>query len=171
VFWSFGFDSQTRGTRARFCFCKNNKRTIIKTGRHPVLKYRVPHGSQREHTRPWRGTVCGRGLLAWTRWRPTATGVRSLSYPYHVTHTLILLTRASAQYSLPRPPVTAISRMRAGPMVCATFWRSKLSTPRSLLHWFCIVAILRSHSFTQSGPWIITTQSASNTLPRRDLGF
>ena len=86
-------------------------------------------------------------------------------------HTLILFARASAQYSLPRPPVTAISRMRAGPMVCATFWRSKLSTPRSLLHWFCIVAILRSHSFTQSGPWIITTQSASNTLPRRDLGF
>ena len=32
-------------------------------------------------------------------------------------------------------------------MVRATFWSSKLSTPRSRRHWFCIVAILRSRSF------------------------
>ena len=49
--WSFGFDSQTRGTR------ENRATTCVKvpgssrvppgkTGRHPVLKYRVPHGSQ-----------------------------------------------------------------------------------------------------------------------------
>ena len=68
--------------------------------------------------------------------------------------------------------VTAISRMRAGPMVArATLWSSKLSTPRSHRHWFCIVAILRSRSFTQAGPWIIATQPARNALPRRDLGF
>ena len=85
-------------------------------------------------------------------------------------HTLILLARA--------PPnlhalvlVTAISRMRAGPIVRATFWSSKLSTPRSRRHWFCIVAILCSRSFTQAGPWIIATQPARNALPRRDLGF
>jgi hypothetical protein len=56
-------------------------------------------------------------------------------------------------------------------MVRATFWISKLSTPRSRRHWFCIVAILRSRSFTQAGPWIIATQPARNALPRRDLGF
>ena len=59
-------------------------------------------------------------------------------------------------------------------MVRATFWSSKLSTPRSHRHWFCIVAIffnLRSRSFTQAGPWTIATQVARNTLPRRDLGF
>ena len=36
--WSFGFDSQSRGTR-------ENRRTVT----HPVLKYRVPHGSQPRH--------------------------------------------------------------------------------------------------------------------------
>ena len=36
-------------------------------------------------------------------------------------------------------------------MVRATFWNSKLSTPRSHRHWFCIVAILHSRSFTQAG--------------------
>ena len=80
-------------------------------------------------------------------------------------HTLILLARASAQYSLPRP------RNGAGPMVRATFWSSKLSTPRSRRHWFCIVAILCSRSFTQAGPWIIATQPVRIALPRRDLGF
>jgi hypothetical protein len=121
---------------------------------------------------PWRGTVCGRGLLAWTRWRPTATGVGSISYPYHVTRSYCSL----AQFAHPPNthslvPVTAISRMRAGPMVRATFWISKLSTPRSRQHWSCIVAILCSRSFTQAGPWIIATQPARNALPRRDLGF
>jgi hypothetical protein len=33
-------------------------------------------------------------------------------------------------------------------MVRATFWSSQLSTPRSRRHWFCIITILRSHSFT-----------------------
>jgi hypothetical protein len=56
-------------------------------------------------------------------------------------------------------------------MVRATFWSSKLFTPRSHRHWFCIVAILRSRSFTQAGPWIFATQRARNALPRRDLGF
>jgi hypothetical protein len=42
-------------------------------------------------------------------------------------------------------------------MVRATFWSSKLSTQRSRRHWFCIVAILRSRSFTQAGPWILAT--------------
>ena len=64
-----------------------------------------------------------------------------------------------------------LSRMRAGPMFRATFWSSKLSTPRSRRHWLCIVAILRSRSFTQAGPRIIATQPARNALPRRDLGF
>ena len=54
-------------------------------------------------------------------------------------------------------------------MVRATFWSSKLSTPRSHRHWFCIVAILLSRSFTQAGPWIIATQPARNALSRRDL--
>ena len=84
-------------------------------------------------------------------------------------HTLIFLARASAPYSLVL--VTEISRMRAGPMVRTTFWSSKLSTPRSHLHWFCIVAILPSRSFTQAGPWIIATQPVRNAPPQRDLGF
>ena len=66
---------------------------------------------------------------------------------------------------------TARSRIRAGPIVRATFWSSKLSTPRSRRHWFCVVAILCSRSLTQAGPWIIATQPALNSLPRRDLGF
>ena len=48
-------------------------------------------------------------------------------------HTLILLARASAPYSLPRPS-DGNSRMQAGPMVRATFWSSKLSTPCSHRH-------------------------------------
>jgi hypothetical protein len=118
---------------------------------------------------PWRGTLCGRGLLAWTRGRPTATGVGSLSHPYHITRSYCSLARPPHTHSLVL--VTAISRMRAGPMVRATFWSSKLSTPRNHRHWFCIIAILRSRSFTQAGPWIIATQPARNALPRRDLGF
>jgi len=55
--------------------------------------------------------------------------------------------------------------------VRATFWSSKLSTPRSHRRWFFMVAILRSRSFTQAGPWIIATQPARNELARRDLGF
>jgi hypothetical protein len=54
--------------------------------------------------------------------------------------------------------------MRAGPIVRTTFWSSKLSTPRSRRHWFCIVAILCSRSLTQAGPWIIATQPALNAL-------
>ena len=61
---------------------------------------------------------------------------------------------------------TARSRIRAGPIVRATFWSSKLSTPRSRRHWFCVVAILCSRSLTQAGPWIIATQPALNALPR-----
>ena len=121
---------------------------------------------------PWRGTVCGRGLLAWTRGQPTATGVGSLSHSYHITRSYCSLARPIHTHSLVLE--TAISRMRAGPMVPATCWSSKLSTPRSHRHWFCIVAIffnLRSRSFTQAGPWTIATQVARNTLPRRDLGF
>jgi hypothetical protein len=57
----------------------------------------------------------------------------------------------------------------------ATFWIANLSTPRSHRHWFCIVSMLRSRSFTQAGPWnrawIIATKPARHALPRRDLGF
>jgi hypothetical protein len=72
------------------------------TGRHPVLKYRVPHGSQvYSHT-----TMSRNGLLT----RPpgvdpmAADGdgsrVPFVSIPRHM---LILLAYAFAQYSLPRP--------------------------------------------------------------------
>jgi hypothetical protein len=52
--WSFGFDSKREGA--------------FKTGRHPVLKYRVPHGSQ-----------CVMGRLVRVH-----TGPRSLSLVAHV---------------------------------------------------------------------------------------
>jgi len=39
------------------------------------------------------------------------------------------------------PKETRRSLARNGPMVRATFWNSKLSTPRNHRHWFCIVAI------------------------------
>jgi hypothetical protein len=97
-----------------------------------IAKHRIDHDG------PWRGTVCGRGLLAWTRGRQTATGVGPLSYPYHITRSYCSLARPPHTHSLVL--VRAISRMRAGPMVRATFWSSKLSTPRSHRHWFCIVA-------------------------------
>ena len=42
--------------------------------------------------------------------------------------------------------------MATGPMVCATFWSSKLSTHRSRRHWFCIVAILSSRSSHRQVP-------------------
>ena len=38
--------------------------------------------------------------------------------------------------------------MRSGPIAGATFWSSKLSTPRRRQRWFCIVAILCSRSLT-----------------------
>jgi hypothetical protein len=62
---------------------------------------------------PWRGTVCGRGLLAWTRGQPPATDVGSHSYPYHITRTYCSLARPPHTHSLVRVLVTAISRMRA----------------------------------------------------------
>jgi hypothetical protein len=65
-----------------------------------VLKYRVPHGSQSSRHGPWRGTVCGRGLLAWTRGRPTATGVGSLSHPHHITRSYCSLARPPHTHSL-----------------------------------------------------------------------
>jgi len=121
-------------------------------------------GSIHKQGKQDRGTVCGRCLLAWTRGRPTATDVGSLSHPYHITCSYCSLARPPHTHSLVL--VTAISRMLAGPMVRATFWSSKLST-RVVL--YC--SDLRSHSFTQAGPWIIATQPGRNTLSRRDLGF
>ena len=104
----------------------------------------------------WRGPYRG--------WRTTATGVGSLSHPYHITRSYCSLTRPL--HTHPLVLVKAISRMQTGPMVCATCWSSKLSTPRSHQHLFCIVALLGSRSFTQAGPWIIATQLARNALPR-----
>ena len=71
----------------------------------------------------------GRGLLTWTRGRPTATGIGSFSHPYHITRSYCLLVCPTNTQSLVL--VTAISRMRAGPMVRATFWSSKLFTPHT----------------------------------------
>ena len=94
----------------------------------------LPHFAfvlRREKRQPWRGTVCGRGLLAGTRGRPTATrrrprmasGVGSLQYPYHITRTYCSLARAP--HTHPLIFVTAVSHMRAGPVVSATSWSSK----------------------------------------------
>ena len=55
-------------------------------------------------------------------------------------HTHMLLGCASAPYLLPRPRIGSL-RMRAGPMVRATFGSSELSTPRSNRHWLCVLAI------------------------------
>jgi hypothetical protein len=108
-----------------------------KTGRHPVLKYRVPHGSQDPDLPSWRGAGGG-GLLAGTRRRPAAEdGVPpSLQIP---PHTCILLTRSPAPYSPfrrrahsptafsgpmarppPPPPRPPPSNIHAGWMVSAT---------------------------------------------------
>ena len=64
-------------------------------------------------------------------------------------HTLILLARAS-QYSLPRPRNGNFAHESRSDGLRNLL--SKLSTPCSRRHWFCIVAILRSRSFTQAGP-------------------
>ena len=42
---------------------------------------------------PWRGTVCRRGLLAWTRGWPTATGVGSLSLSYYLRTEPVVLSK------------------------------------------------------------------------------
>ena len=61
-----------------------------------------------------------------------ATGVGSLQYPYHITRTYCSL--ACTPHTHPLVFVTAVSHMRAGPVVSATSWSSKLSTPRSHRH-------------------------------------
>ena len=81
-----------------------------------------------------------------------ASGVRSLQYPYHITRTYCSLARAP--HTHPLVFVTAVSHMRAGPVVSATSWSSKLSTPRSHRHRFCIVTARFS---IQAGPWILAT--------------
>ncbi len=48
--------------------------------------------------------------------------------------------------------------MATGPMVCATFWSSKLSTHRSRRHWFCIVAISHRQVPESSQPNLRTTR-------------
>jgi len=93
-----------------------------------------------------------------------ATGAGSLQYPYHITRTYCRL--ACAPHTHPLVLVTAVSHMRAGPVVSATSWSSKLYTPRSHRHQFCI-AIARFS--IQAGPWIIATQPARNARARRDL--
>ena len=104
---------------------------------HPVLKYRVPHGSQEPSDLPlWRGA--GGGGLLGTRQRPAAEdGVPpSLQIP---PHTHILLARSPAPYSPfrrrahsptafsgpmarppPSPPRPPPSHIDAGWMVSAT---------------------------------------------------
>ena len=81
-----------------------------------------------------------------------ATGVGSLQYPYHITRTYCSL--ACAPHTHPLVFVTAVSHMRAGPVVSATSWSSKLSTPRSHRHRFCIVTARFS---IQAGRWILAT--------------
>ena len=73
---------------------------------------------------------------------PRATDCDGRWIPFtsiHIARSYCSLVRLPNTHSLVL--VTAISRMRAGPMVRETFWSSKLSTHRSSWHWFCIVAI------------------------------
>jgi hypothetical protein len=87
-FWSFGFDSQTRGTR-------ENRAT-------PCVKVQ---GSSRVPTRT-HTTMARNGLRTRSPGvDPMATGGNGRQIPFVSIprHRLILLTRASTQYSLPRP--------------------------------------------------------------------
>jgi len=61
----------------------------------------------------------------------TVTGVGSLPYPYHTTRTYCTL--AHPPHTHPLFFATAGSRLRAGPMVSASSWSFKSSSPRS--HW------------------------------------
>ena len=81
-------------------------------------------------------------------------------------HTYMLPARVLAPCSPLRPCDGSFAHKRAGPVVSATSWSSKLSTPRSHRHHFCI-AIARFS--VQAGPWIIATQLARNARARRDL--
>ena len=90
-----------------------------------------------------------------------ATGVGSLQYPYHITRTYCSLARAP--HTHPLVFVMAVSHMRAGPVVSATSWSSKLSTPRSHRHRFCIVTARFS---IQPGRWI----PQHNRCATRELG-
>jgi len=78
----------------------------------------------------WRGSEGGR------RRRRGGRGWRRASDPFS-THTT---SHAHTARSRARPLVfvTAVSHMRAGPMVSATSWSCKLSTPHSHRHQFCI---------------------------------
>ena len=79
--------------------------------------------------------------------------IPSVPIPHH-TH--ILLARARAPYSPPRPSHrngTFASRSGVQRNLLES-WSSKLSTPRSHRHRFCL-AIARFS--IQAGPWIITT--------------
>ena len=82
-----------------------------------------------------------------------ATGVGSLQYPYHITRTYCSL--ACAPHTHPLVFVTAVSHMRAGPVVRATPWSSKLSTQRSHRHRFCIAIVRFS---IQAGPPVSATR-------------
>ena len=82
-----------------------------------------------------------------------ATGVGSLQYPYHITRTYCSLARAP--HTHPLVFVTAVSHMRAGPVVRATSWSSKLSTQRSHRHRFCIAIVRFS---IQAGPPVSATR-------------
>ena len=76
--------------------------------------------------------------------------IPSVPIPHH-TH--ILLARVRAPYSPPRLRNGSFAHAsRSGGS--ATSWSSKLSTPRSHRHRFCIVTA----RFTiQAGPWILAT--------------
>ena len=82
-----------------------------------------------------------------------ATGVGSLQYPYHITRTYCSL--ACTPHTHPLVFVTAVSHMRAGPVVRATSWSSKLSTQRSHRHRFCIAIVRFS---IQAGPPVSATR-------------
>ena len=81
-------------------------------------------------------------------------------------HTYMLPARVLAPCSPPRPCDGSFAHKRAGPVVSATSWSSKLSTPRSHPHRFCIAIAPFS---IQAGPWILATQPARNARARRDL--
>jgi len=131
---------------------------------------RISAGPRQTQVAGWTAKMEGLpGLLAWTRGRPTATGVGSLSY--HTTshaHNYIPLARVSAPYSLPRPLNGNFAHA------------SRSDGPRNLLELQALhpaqpsALVLYCSDFTftllHTG-WILATQPARNALPRQDLSF
>jgi hypothetical protein len=120
-----------------------------KTGRHPVLKYRVPHGSQDPPRPLWRGAGGG-GVLAGTR-RPSAAGtVCPLLYRYRLTNTYCSLARLPPTHPFVGAPILQRHFQ--------VQWRARLSPPRVLL----------PHTCTQDG-WFLQPKRRPARLPRRTV--